>query len=143
MIARSISFTLCRYPFYGVQFHPEKNIYEFIPNRNITHTSRAIKASQYFANFLINEARRNRQQFTNESEEMASLIYNYSPIYTALKGSSFEQQYLFESECSAAADSTIKLNTFKIFLSIFCACGIYKFYLWFKYLKYLRGYLNW
>ncbi|XP_065360981.1 gamma-glutamyl hydrolase A [Calliphora vicina] len=117
-----------KYPFYGTQFHPEKNIYEFIPNRNITHTSRAIKASQYFADFLVNEARRNRQQFNNESEEVQNLIYNYAPVYTALKGSSFEQQYLFELERSSA-NHLMNMNIFTILLSIFSGLGIYKFWL--------------
>ncbi|XP_013099711.2 gamma-glutamyl hydrolase [Stomoxys calcitrans] len=87
-----------RYPFYGVQFHPEKNLFEFIPNRNITHTARAIKTSQYFADFFVSEARRNRQYFQNQTEEMESLIYNYAPKYTGAIGSSFEQQYLFDEQ---------------------------------------------
>lgn len=88
---------ICRYPFYGVQFHPEKNAYEFVRNRNISHTSRSIRAAQYFANFLIDEARYNRRGLTNKTEEAISLIYNYLPVYTGLVGSSFMQQYLFEN----------------------------------------------
>lgn len=87
---------VCRYPFYGVQFHPEKNAYEFIENRNISHTSRSIRAAQYFANFFIDESRYNENRFTNKTEEASHLIYNYSPVYTGLVGSSFVQQYLFE-----------------------------------------------
>ncbi|XP_023297410.2 gamma-glutamyl hydrolase [Lucilia cuprina] len=114
-----------KYPFYGTQFHPEKNIYEFIANRNITHTSKAIQASQYFADFLVNEARRNRQQFKNETEEVQHLIYNYAPVYTALKGSSFEQQYLFEAERSSAFN-VMKINNLTILLSLLSGCLIYK-----------------
>ncbi|KAI8120162.1 Gamma-glutamyl hydrolase [Lucilia cuprina] len=114
-----------KYPFYGTQFHPEKNIYEFIANRNITHTSKAIQASQYFADFLVNEARRNRQQFNNETEEVQHLIYNYAPVYTALKGSSFEQQYLFEAERSSAFN-VMKNNNLTILLSLLSGWIIYK-----------------
>ncbi|KAM7357640.1 gamma-glutamyl hydrolase isoform 2-T4 [Cochliomyia hominivorax] len=117
-----------KYPFYGTQFHPEKNIYEFIKNRNITHISRAIETSQYFANFLVNEARRNRQQFKNETEEKENLIYNYSPVYTALVGSSFEQQYLFENVRSAA-ESLLKLNSLNFLLSMISVLGMYNLWL--------------
>ena len=41
-------------PFYGVQFHPEKNIYEW-SNSNIPHSSDAVRVSQYLANFFVNE----------------------------------------------------------------------------------------
>lgn len=92
-----------KYPFYGVQFHPEKNLYEFVPNHNITHTSQAIRASQYFANFIVDEARKNPNRFTNKTEEAESLIYNYQPEYTATVGSVFAQQYLFEVALNSAA----------------------------------------
>ncbi|XP_014089422.2 gamma-glutamyl hydrolase [Bactrocera oleae] len=94
-----------KYPFYGVQFHPEKVLYEFIPNRNITHTSQAVIASQYFADFFVNEARKNRNNFANSTEEIDELIYNYQPVYTGAIGSAFVQQYLFEAR-SAATVST-------------------------------------
>lgn len=84
-----------RYPFYGVQFHPEKNIYEWIKNRNISHTANAIKANQYFANFFINESRKNLNQFDDLDEENAALIYNFPVTFTGLVKSSFEQSYLF------------------------------------------------
>ncbi|TMW41606.1 hypothetical protein DOY81_013314, partial [Sarcophaga bullata] len=114
-----------KYPFYGTQFHPEKNIYEFIRNRNITHTSRAIQASQYFADFLLNESRRNRQQFNNESEEAQVLIYNYAPVYTALAGSSFTQQYLFESPTQRnAAQNIMNVNGVNVVLSLIVGLGI-------------------
>lgn len=43
------------YPFYGVQFHPEKNLYEWKTGKNIPHGSDATRAAQYFANFFVNE----------------------------------------------------------------------------------------
>lgn len=42
-------------PFYGIQFHPEKNIYEWVTEKNIPHGSKATQAAQYFANFFVNE----------------------------------------------------------------------------------------
>ena len=42
-------------PFYGTQFHPEKNIYEWINGKNIPHGDNATKTSQYFADFFIKD----------------------------------------------------------------------------------------
>lgn len=83
-------------PFYGVQFHPEKNLYEWVRNKNISHTPNAIKAAQYFADFFVNEARRNDQHFAREEDIDKHVIYNFPASFTGLKRSAFEQCYLFE-----------------------------------------------
>ncbi|XP_002006965.2 gamma-glutamyl hydrolase [Drosophila mojavensis] len=82
------------YPFYGVQFHPEKPLYEFVSNK-VPHSPSAVQSSQYFADFLISEARRNSHSYTNATEQARSLIYNYKPEYTSILGSSYVQQYIF------------------------------------------------
>lgn len=43
------------YPFYGLQFHPEKNLYEWKLGRKIPHGKSAIVIAQYFANFFVDE----------------------------------------------------------------------------------------
>ncbi|KXJ70954.1 hypothetical protein RP20_CCG021923 [Aedes albopictus] len=83
-------------PFYGVQFHPEKNIYEWVQNKNISHTPNAIKAAQYFADFFVNEARKSEGRFQSEDDIDQHVIYNYPVSFTGLKKSAFEQCYLFE-----------------------------------------------
>lgn len=90
-----------RYPYYGVQFHPEKNLYEWIINRNISHTSTAIRAAQYFGNFFIDETRRSQNRFAGGvEEENRVLIYNYQTNFTALVKSAYEQCYLFDENVS-------------------------------------------
>ena len=42
------------YPIWGVQFHPEKNMYEW-RQTSIPHSARDVAAGQYFANFFVNE----------------------------------------------------------------------------------------
>ncbi|XP_049818768.1 gamma-glutamyl hydrolase-like isoform X3 [Aethina tumida] len=84
-----------KYPFYGVQFHPEKNQFEFKQNVGIPHTPEAIKISQYFGNFFVNECRQNGNAFPDHNLEQRSLIYNYSPVYTGIKNSAYEQIYQF------------------------------------------------
>ncbi|GBM97117.1 Gamma-glutamyl hydrolase [Araneus ventricosus] len=47
-----------KYPFYGVSFHPEKVLFEWIlskTHKHIPHNLDAIQVSQYFANFFVNE----------------------------------------------------------------------------------------
>ena len=44
-------------PAYGVQFHPEKSIFEWIPAQKTAHTLSAVKAAQYFANFFVSEGK--------------------------------------------------------------------------------------
>ncbi|XP_017098550.2 gamma-glutamyl hydrolase A [Drosophila bipectinata] len=86
-----------KYPFYGVQFHPEKPLYEFTKT-SIPHTSAAVLSGQFFADFLVNEARKSPNSFSNSTEQARSLIYNYNPEYTSILGSSYVQQYLFTNK---------------------------------------------
>ncbi|KAH8392038.1 hypothetical protein KR200_006745 [Drosophila serrata] len=84
------------YPFYGVQFHPEKPQFEFHKS-SIPHTAAAIVSSQFFADFFVSEARKSNQSFANESELAMMLIYNYKPEYTGILKSIYTQQYLFSN----------------------------------------------
>jgi len=42
------------YPFYGVQFHPEKNSFEW-KIETIPHSANATLVPQFYANFFVNE----------------------------------------------------------------------------------------
>lgn len=86
------------YPFYGVQFHPEKNLYEWVRNKNISHSAHAIEAAQYFADFFVNEARKSDNRFEDAKTEDQYVIYNFPPSFTGAKGSAFEQSYLFPDD---------------------------------------------
>lgn len=84
------------YPIYGIQFHPEKNVFEWVQNKNIPHTRNAIKIAQYFLEVFLNETRKNVNKFLDEKTEQESLIYNYPVTYSSKLGSSYEQLYLFD-----------------------------------------------
>jgi len=90
-----------KYPIYGVQWHPEKNQFEFALNakhQNVPHDNNAIIISQYMANFFVNEARKNNNKFENLLKESQALIYNYNPTYSGQKpNATFEQIYVFSS----------------------------------------------
>lgn len=86
-----------KYPVYGVQFHPEKNQFEF-GKKEIPHSDEAVRISQYFANFFVNECRKSTGSFPNEEMEEEAFIYNYSPTDTGRINASFEQIYVFDKE---------------------------------------------
>ena len=87
-----------KYPFYGLQFHPEKNLYEWARNKNISHTSGAVTASQYFADFFVNEARKSGHHFIDSKDENQYLIYNYPAHFSGAKGTVYQQCYLFPED---------------------------------------------
>jgi len=66
------------FPIYGVQWHPERNQFEFWDkNDPISHTPHAIKAMQALADFLVSEARENCHD--PSAAKMIPLINNYYP----------------------------------------------------------------
>lgn len=83
-----------RYPFYAMQWHPEKNIFEWTRKERISHFPDAIEISQEISNFFVNEARKNNQHFKTEKEEVDNSIFIYDQVYSG--GSSlYEQVYVF------------------------------------------------
>lgn len=74
-------------PWFGVQWHPEKNAFEHgltpegLPFEAIPHSAEAVAVEQYVANFFVNEARKNSRRFSNAVEEKYRLVYG-KPIST-------------------------------------------------------------
>ncbi|KAJ0402385.1 hypothetical protein ATCC90586_010016 [Pythium insidiosum] len=91
-----------KYPVYAVQFHPEKNSFEYgeypdgSPYEVIDHSFDAIRMGQYFANFFINEARKNDLRFGDSHQQTASLIYNYQTSPVTAPG--FVESYIFKHD---------------------------------------------
>lgn len=90
-------------PFYGTQFHPEKNAYEWdqgwcngtIPGVNAARSSGAIAAMQYFSDFFVSEARKCTHRWDGGNENL-KLIYHYAPVYTAtVSPEEWELCYIF------------------------------------------------
>ncbi|XP_070603952.1 gamma-glutamyl hydrolase isoform X2 [Erythrolamprus reginae] len=84
-----------RYPIYGVQWHPEKNPFEWKNSTGIPHSSASIKVTFFLADFLVNEARKSNHHFSSKKAEADALIYNFNPVYTGTF-SSFDQAYFFD-----------------------------------------------
>ncbi|XP_063062669.1 gamma-glutamyl hydrolase-like [Engraulis encrasicolus] len=83
------------YPIYGVQWHPEKNAFEWSRDY-YPHTPSAIKMTFHMAHFFVNEAKKSFHSFASEEEENKWLIYNHHPIFSGADGSSFIQKYYFD-----------------------------------------------
>ncbi|XP_066952439.1 gamma-glutamyl hydrolase A-like isoform X4 [Macrobrachium rosenbergii] len=85
-------------PIFGSQFHPEKNLYEWVSDEEhsaIPHDSPSVGVSQYFSSFFINQARYNKQGFATDEEEQAALLYNYGVTFTGAQGWPFTEAYFF------------------------------------------------
>lgn len=83
-----------KYPFYGVQWHPEVNRFQWKSNLNYPHSHHAVQLSSLLAEFFVNEGRKSLHHFDNPEEEASSLIYNYTPIYAG-NFTGYEQVYFF------------------------------------------------
>lgn len=94
------SYESIKYPFYGLQFHPEKNAFEFVASQAgyVNHSKEAVAVTQYFANFFVDQARENKNSFSSVDEEDRNLIYNYNPLFYSLLGGNMQQIYVFNEE---------------------------------------------
>lgn len=82
------------YPFYGVQWHPEVNRFQWDSKLNIPHSLHAVQVSSKMAEFFVNEGRKSLHKFDNPEEEASSLIYTHTPVYAG-NFTSYEQIYFF------------------------------------------------
>jgi len=87
-------------PFYGTQYHPEKNNFEYanaspladIPYENINHSENAIYVSQHLANFFVRQTRKNNLGRYNLTDRHPLIM-----TYNVTHGLKFEQIYVIPS----------------------------------------------
>ncbi|KAK5579238.1 hypothetical protein RB653_008918 [Dictyostelium firmibasis] len=84
------------FPIYAIIWHPEKSQYSWYYEDATDHSFNAVLASQYMANFFVNETRKSNHKFNDNEFLFKSLIYNYNPIYT-FKDVHVEQIYFFNT----------------------------------------------
>ncbi|XP_068578420.1 zgc:171566 isoform X2 [Cebidichthys violaceus] len=84
-----------RYPFYAVQWHPEKSSFEWVDKPGMIHSSAAVGVCFYTGTFFVSEAKKNQHRFSSPEEEERALIYNFSPIYRGARAV-FVQNYYFD-----------------------------------------------
>mmetsp|Transcript_110874 Transcript_110874/g.220518 ORF Transcript_110874/g.220518 Transcript_110874/m.220518 type:complete len:380 (-) Transcript_110874:20-1159(-) len=99
-------------PWFGVQWHPEKNTFEHglsadgTPFENISHGPEAIAVEQYMSNFFVTEARRSTQSFSNHTAAALRLIYGQR-VSTALNPA-FVETYVLHYRCTGQAPQTLQ-----------------------------------
>jgi gamma-glutamyl hydrolase len=71
-----------RYPFFGVQYHPERSIFNWNPFEAIDHSHHTIAASQYVGRRFIMSAAQSRHRFADEDAENAAMIDNFAPFFS-------------------------------------------------------------
>ena len=85
------------YPFYGTQWHPEKNNFEFSLKEgsytNTPHSYNAVRASIETSLFFIQEARKSGHVFPEEKQ--SQLIYSAPILYTG-PNRTYDQVYVFD-----------------------------------------------
>jgi len=84
-----------KHPFYGVQYHPERNQYEWDTPEAVSHAPQAIACAQYFSEFFVEECRKSAHTFSDSKTEQSLLIYQYSPTYTGGDDDSFPEQQTY------------------------------------------------
>lgn len=92
-----------RYPFYGTQWHPEKNNFEWSLSSdysNLPHGPNAVLVSQATARFFVGEARRSRHVFPEARRD--ELIDSATLLYTGRGDWIYEQVYVFDARGDGA-----------------------------------------
>ena len=79
------------YPFFGVQFHPEKNLYEWKVFAD--RSAEGSEVVQIMSNRYIDYARKNSNRFENAKEFTDKSIYNYKTQQSTKY--SFTEIYVF------------------------------------------------
>ncbi|CAI7845374.1 unnamed protein product, partial [Closterium sp. NIES-53] len=74
-----------RYPFTALQWHPEKNAYEW-GNPIFPHSSDAVQITHAAGTFFASEARKSSHKPRSRRELYRYLIYNYDPVFTGKEG---------------------------------------------------------
>lgn len=81
------------YPFVGLQFHPEKNAFEW--EQNDPHGWSAVYSARYFYDWFVNECSKNKHKYINKKTLEKKLIYNYPTTYIGRLNYTFEEVYFF------------------------------------------------
>ncbi|TNV86234.1 hypothetical protein FGO68_gene7623 [Halteria grandinella] len=71
-----------KYPFFGVQFHPEKAQAIYYPNTKIDHSEDSLYYNRYFADFFINQCRMNDHKFNGYTNEANAVTENWEIVNT-------------------------------------------------------------
>lgn len=70
-------------PFYGIQWHTEKNMFDWTRQLAISHDPDAIAVTQYMADYFVGQARLSQHHFPSIEAEQKALIYNWHTSHSS------------------------------------------------------------
>ena len=73
-----------KYPFMGVQFHPEKQIYEWYDDVGLNHDWESIQMNRYFADTFVKQTREQSNVAGDFSKVQGMIIENFDFFVTDL-----------------------------------------------------------
>jgi len=103
-------------PWYGVQWHPEKNAFEHglradgTPFEAISHGLEGVAVEQYMANFFVSQARRSTHRFADPKQEAARLRLICGRATSGVFSPAFEEVYFLHYPGAPASSSTRASN---------------------------------
>eukprot|EP00762_Andalucia_godoyi_P003899 ANDGO_05689.mRNA.1 Gamma-glutamyl hydrolase A len=84
-----------QYPFTGLQWHPERSVYEWASDEQIDHSAKDVRIMQAIAQYLVSEARKSSHTFPSFEAEQDALIYNYRATFTGKPPIDDDEQIYF------------------------------------------------
>jgi len=90
-------------PFWGLQFHPSKNAYEWNEGQDLNHSVLAVSVMQWVGSFIYSQARYNHHQFESSTAQANALIYATPPMYTYDDCNGFTQCYFWNHTSTPSA----------------------------------------
>jgi len=75
------SFEFKNYPFYGIQFQIDKIAYTLNEEEDIPHTPENIQINRKFADFFVEESKKNYQKFTDKRSEYKLVMEHFKLRY--------------------------------------------------------------
>jgi predicted alpha/beta superfamily hydrolase len=82
-------------PFFAVQWHPERNQFEWDLQEALNHSPDAMFVMQNMATFLVSQARLSAHAFATPQLEQSVLIYNYRPTFTGDWDENYPEQQTY------------------------------------------------
>lgn len=81
------------YPFFAVQYHPEKNIYEWTTREKLPHSREAVETAQYLAMFFVDQGIIAKQSIRKNicNQMFNSKLINFFLAYFSTTQQSFIQ----------------------------------------------------
>ena len=84
-----------KYPFFAVQFHPERALYEWAPTEAIDHREATQAIMGRLGSAFVHAARRSAHRFASDAAETSALIENTAPVFSYRVLNEDFQMYFF------------------------------------------------